>query len=201
MQLINGRTSDQWAAFDRGKLIGAAAIALLLLVIWIAGYGPGRASVCCGLSSGASASVPPAVAPEAPAKAPEAVATVPETPALAAPTPDPACADALDTEVLFASNSAELAAEWRATLDRLAPCWRGGRFEVSGHTDSVGNPRANEALGLKRAEAVKRYLYETHQVPLHKINVISYGPDKPIAPNTTRDGRAKNRRVVIKVLI
>ena len=58
----------------------------------------------------------------------------------------------------------------------------------------------NYKLGLERAEAVKRYLYDQHQVPLHKINVISYGEEKPIAPNKTKDGRAQNRRVVIKVL-
>ena len=72
--------------------------------------------------------------------------------------------------------------------------------EVEGHTDSTGDARYNEELGLERAEAVKRYLYEKHQVPLHKMNVISYGEEKPAAPNTTREGRAKNRRVVIKVL-
>jgi outer membrane protein OmpA-like peptidoglycan-associated protein len=55
-------------------------------------------------------------------------------------------------------------------------------------------------LGLERAENVKRYIYEQHQVPLHRINVISYGEEKPVAPNNTRDGRAQNRRVVIKVL-
>ena len=54
--------------------------------------------------------------------------------------------------------------------------------------------------GSQRAEAVKRYLYEQYQVPLHKMNVISYGKDKPIAPNKTKAGRAQNRRVVIKVL-
>jgi len=58
----------------------------------------------------------------------------------------------------------------------------------------------NENLGLERAEAVKRYLYEQHQIPLHKMNVISYGEEKPIAPNTNREGRAQNRRVVVKVL-
>jgi outer membrane protein OmpA-like peptidoglycan-associated protein len=58
----------------------------------------------------------------------------------------------------------------------------------------------NERLGLARAEAVKRYLYEHHQIPLHKMNVISYGEEKPVAPNNTRVGRAQNRRVVIKVL-
>jgi peptidoglycan-associated lipoprotein len=47
---------------------------------------------------------------------------------------------------------------------------------------------------------VKRYLYEHHQIPLHKMNVISYGKEKPVAPNNTRDGRAQNRRVVIRVL-
>ncbi len=73
-------------------------------------------------------------------------------------------------------------------------------FEIEGHTDSIGSPRYNERLGLQRAEAVKRYLYETHQVPLHKMNVISYGEDKPASDNKTRDGRAENRRVVIRML-
>jgi peptidoglycan-associated lipoprotein len=72
--------------------------------------------------------------------------------------------------------------------------------EIEGHTDNTGDKKYNETLGLNRAEAVKRYLYEKHQVPLHKINVISYGEEKPVAPNNTRDGRAQNRRVVIKVL-
>ena len=73
-------------------------------------------------------------------------------------------------------------------------------IEVEGHTDNVGSVEGNERLGLERAEAVKRYLYEQHQVPLHKINIISYGEEKPVAPNNTRDGRAQNRRVVVKVL-
>ncbi|HET9262216.1 MAG TPA: OmpA family protein [Vicinamibacterales bacterium] len=76
----------------------------------------------------------------------------------------------------------------------------GSYIEIEGHTDATGPKDLNQRLGLLRAENVKRYLYETHQVPLHKINVISYGEEKPIAPNNTRDGRAQNRRVVIKVL-
>jgi outer membrane protein OmpA-like peptidoglycan-associated protein len=76
----------------------------------------------------------------------------------------------------------------------------GAFIEIEGHTDNVGNADINYKLGLERAEAVKRYLYETHQVPLHKINVISYGEDKPVGDNKTKDGRAQNRRVVIKVL-
>ena len=46
-----------------------------------------------------------------------------------------------------------------------------------------------------------RYLHDQHQIPLHKISVISYGPDKPVAPNKTRADRAQNRRIVINVLL
>ena len=77
---------------------------------------------------------------------------------------------------------------------------KGIYIEIEGHTDNVGNPAFNEKLGMERAEVVKRYLYEQHQVPLHKINVISYGEGKPVAPNNTRDGRAQNRRVVVRIL-
>ena len=73
-------------------------------------------------------------------------------------------------------------------------------IEIEGHTDNVGDQVTNERIGLERAEAVQRYLYEQYQIPLHKISVISYGEEKPAAPNQTRDGRAQNRRVVIKVL-
>jgi len=73
-------------------------------------------------------------------------------------------------------------------------------IEIEGHTDNVGPKDVNYKVGLERAEAVKRYLYENQQIPLHKINVISYGEEKPIAPNKTKAGRSQNRRVVIKVL-
>jgi outer membrane protein OmpA-like peptidoglycan-associated protein len=76
----------------------------------------------------------------------------------------------------------------------------GAYIEIEGHTDNVGPSEINYKLGLERAEAVKRYLYENHQVPLHKINVISYGEEKPVGDNKTKDGRSQNRRVVIKVL-
>jgi len=73
-------------------------------------------------------------------------------------------------------------------------------LEIEGHTDNIGDKKTNERIGLERAEAVKRYLYEQYQIPLHKINVISYGEEKPVAPNKTKAGRAQNRRVVTKVL-
>jgi outer membrane protein OmpA-like peptidoglycan-associated protein len=73
-------------------------------------------------------------------------------------------------------------------------------IEIEGHTDNVGDKAINQKIGLERAAAVQRYLYEQYQVPLHKMNVISYGDEKPIAPNKTKEGRSQNRRVVIKVL-
>jgi peptidoglycan-associated lipoprotein len=104
----------------------------------------------------------------------------------------------------FKFGVAELPEDATSALDTMITQLKDDKkavwVEIEGHTDSTGNKIYNEQLGLARAEAVKRYLYEKHQVPLHKINVISYGEDKPVAPNNTRDGRAQNRRVVIKVL-
>ena len=104
----------------------------------------------------------------------------------------------------FKFGKAAMPDEAKAELDTLVQQLKaepkGAYIEIEGHTDSAGTPDGNYKLGLERAENVKRYLYEQHQVPLHRINVISYGEDKPIAPNKTRDGRAQNRRVVIKVL-
>jgi len=73
-------------------------------------------------------------------------------------------------------------------------------IEIEGHTDNVGPKEINDKIGLERAQAVERYLHEQYQIPLHKMNVISYGAEKPAAPNTTKEGRAQNRRVVIKIL-
>jgi peptidoglycan-associated lipoprotein len=104
----------------------------------------------------------------------------------------------------FKFGKVDLPDDAKAALDKvitdLQADPKGVYFEIEGHTDSVGNPRYNEQLGMKRAEAVKRYLYETHQVPLHKINVISYGEDKPVSDNKTRQGRAENRRIVVRML-
>jgi outer membrane protein OmpA-like peptidoglycan-associated protein len=85
-------------------------------------------------------------------------------------------------------------------VEQLKTDPRGQFVEIEGHTDSVGTKAINDYVGMARAEAVKRYLHEKHGIPLHKMNVISYGKDKPIAPNHTREGRAQNRRVVIRVL-
>ena len=109
-----------------------------------------------------------------------------------------------DQQGNFQLGKADLPDDVRGRLDELANRLKaapaGNYIEIEGHTDSTGTEVSNERLGLARAEAAKRYLYETYQIPLHKISVISYGEDKPVAPNNTSVGRAQNRRVVIKVL-
>jgi peptidoglycan-associated lipoprotein len=104
----------------------------------------------------------------------------------------------------FKFGKVDLPDEAKSRLDQMITDLKadpkGAYFEIEGHTDNVGDTLINTKIGLERAEAVKRYLYEQHQIPLHKINVISYGEEKPVAPNRTRDGRAQNRRVVVKVL-
>ena len=104
----------------------------------------------------------------------------------------------------FKFGQSKIPADMQAQLDQIVTQLKanpnGGFIEIEGHTDSIGPKQTNYKIGLERAEAVKRYLYENQQIPLHKMNVISYGEEKPIAPNKTRAGRSQNRRVVIKVL-
>jgi len=105
----------------------------------------------------------------------------------------------------FKLNTAVLPDAAKAQLDELMAKVKanpqGAYFEVEGYTDATGTPELNKKLGLARADAVREYLYKQHQVPLHRINVISYGEENPVGNNKTKDGRAQNRRVVIKVLI
>lgn len=109
-----------------------------------------------------------------------------------------------DDKATFAFDATQLSASAKAAIDQLvnqltaqkSAIW----VEIEGYTDSTGPADYNHRLGLQRAEAVKRYLYEQHNIPLHKMNAISFGEEKPVGENRTRDGRSRNRRVVIKVL-
>ena len=111
--------------------------------------------------------------------------------------------DGSNNEAKFAFNSAELSQEARAALDRFVQQLieenRGVYIEIQGHTDNVGPEEVNLALGRKRAEAVMMYLYKTYQIPLYRMSVVSLGSSVPVADNSTREGRAQNRRVEILV--
>jgi outer membrane protein OmpA-like peptidoglycan-associated protein len=109
-----------------------------------------------------------------------------------------------DDSVKFSFDQNELPGAATAILDDLAGKVKGldktVYLEIEGHTDNIGSEQYNESLGEKRADAVRAYLAGKAGIPLHAMNVISFGESKPVADNTTPDGRAKNRRVVIRVL-
>ena len=109
-----------------------------------------------------------------------------------------------DEKVKFGFDTSDLSPEAKAAIDEFASQLKsqnqGVYIEIQGHTDSVGSEKYNEELGLLRAEAVRRYLSQQHQFPLHRINVISYGETAAVADNSTREGRSQNRRVALVVL-
>ncbi|MFW6043165.1 MAG: OmpA family protein [Marinilabiliaceae bacterium] len=104
--------------------------------------------------------------------------------------------------ILFTTGEATLEAESYKELDRLVRLLEENpsvRVEVSGHTDNTGSASLNKKLSKERALSVKRYL-ESKGIDSGRIEYEGYGFDRPIAPNETSEGRAKNRRVEIEVI-
>jgi outer membrane protein OmpA-like peptidoglycan-associated protein len=103
----------------------------------------------------------------------------------------------------FETDSYELSDEAKMILDefvqKLVAEDRGVYLEIQGHTDDRGPDAWNLLLGKKRAEAVMDYLHKQYNIPLHRMDVITYGSSNPIADNSTREGRAQNRRVEVLV--
>lgn len=71
------------------------------------------------------------------------------------------------------------------------------RVEIAGHTDNTGSLATNTRLSQARADAVRTYLASKGVGP-DRMSARGYGPSQPVAPNTTRDGRAQNRRVELR---
>jgi outer membrane protein OmpA-like peptidoglycan-associated protein len=107
-------------------------------------------------------------------------------------------------EVKFGLNQAKISDSAQAALDDIAQRVKSSDHavyvEIQGHTDNTGSAEYNMNLGQKRADAVRRYLGDEAGIPLHLITAISYGEDSPVADNKNKDGRAQNRRVVIRIL-
>ncbi len=108
-----------------------------------------------------------------------------------------------NNEATFKFGSYELGPEAQAALDqfiqKLIAMDRGVYLEIQGHTDSTGPASVNLELGRKRAEAVMEYFYKQYHIPLHRMQVFSFGSSVPVADNATKEGRAQNRRVEILV--
>jgi outer membrane protein OmpA-like peptidoglycan-associated protein len=109
-----------------------------------------------------------------------------------------------EDRIKFDTNSAELDDNAKAALDEFAAKVKALQvpwyLEVQGHTDDSGTEWANEVLGQRRADSVRRYLSQQHKLPLSRISTISYADTLPVESNATPEGKAANRRVVIVVL-
>ncbi len=108
-----------------------------------------------------------------------------------------------ESSVLFGFNKDNLTKHAKDALDQLAsgvPNTKGYIITVEGGTDSTGSADYNYALSQRRADAVIQYLASQHGVPAYKIYLIGLGKDKPADSNKTAEGRAKNRRVDIRLM-
>jgi OmpA-OmpF porin, OOP family len=109
----------------------------------------------------------------------------------------------VETSVHFGFNKDNLTKEAREAIDELAANvanTKGYIITVEGGCDSVGSADYNYDLSQRRANAVIQYLASEKSIPAHKIYLIGLGKDKPVEPNTSREGRAKNRRVDIRLM-
>src|SRR5947208_12899373 len=107
--------------------------------------------------------------------------------------------------VNFRVGSSVLNPDAKTKLDEIASKAlnaKGYVLEVTGFADATGDTARNRALSQRRADTVIRYLVENHQIPLRRIvTPYGFGESNPVADNKTREGRAENRRVEVKVLV
>ena len=109
----------------------------------------------------------------------------------------------VETAVHFGFNRDNLTKDAKEAIDQLAASvstTKGYIITVEGATDSVGSSDYNYDLSQRRANAVIQYLAAEKSVPAYKIYLIGLGKDKPVESNKTSDGRAKNRRVDIRLM-
>ena len=162
---------------------------------WRAGYWTPSLAICeCDKdlmpkSACEPASPPPPPPSAAPAKPAAKPAPVAEKVTLAA-------------DVLFDFDKSVLKPEGKSKLDDLAAKVKAINLEVViaiGHTDSVGSDAYNQKLSVRRAESVKAYLVSKGVEP-NRVYTEGKGEKQPVASNSTKDGRQKNRRVEIEVI-
>lgn len=110
----------------------------------------------------------------------------------------------LDTKTIhFDFGRSDLKDEAMTALLEVARVLKGdvnALVELQGHADSVGGEQVNLRLSQARVEAVIRYLVQHHGIELYRIHTVGLGEASPMADNKTKEGRAKNRRVTLKIL-
>ena len=108
-----------------------------------------------------------------------------------------------DLTIQFDTASAEVKSQYFEEIGKLAVLHQQNtnhKILIEGHTDSTGSRNKNMALSKERAEAVAKVLIEKYTVPVSDILVSGFGPDNPIADNSSAEGRKKNRRMVAHVV-
>lgn len=109
----------------------------------------------------------------------------------------------VETSVHFSFDKSNLTSKAKDALDQLGTEIQNAKnyiLVIDGNTDSSGDANYNYQLSQHRADSVIQYLASKYEVPAYKIYVIGLGKDKPVEPNRTAAGRAKNRRVDIRLM-
>jgi outer membrane protein OmpA-like peptidoglycan-associated protein len=161
--------------------------------------------LCAVSVVGRFAAPPAAPAPAAqPASASAPAATAPPPEAVAAAKACEADLAALlaTSQIRFATGRADIHADSRALLDKLAQAARNcpGTLRVEGHTDDRGDARSNLALSEARAAAVRDAL-TARGLGAERLESVGFGPDHPVADNATAEGRAMNRRIEFRAVL
>jgi outer membrane protein OmpA-like peptidoglycan-associated protein len=155
-------------------------------------------ALVCAIQVSGAFDAPPAPAPApAPAQAPPAAPAE----AAAATACEGELAQLLERSTIeFATGSAVLVPASGTLLDRVAEVAKGcpGTLRVEGHTDSTGDEAANLALSRGRADAVRQALLQ-RGLPGERLVAEGFGQARPLAPNDTPAGRARNRRIELHV--
>ena len=104
--------------------------------------------------------------------------------------------------IFFETDSAKMGLDSRAVVDEIGgfmKAYENTVVDIDGNTDATGSRPHNIELSRERAESVKQYLVDKYGFPANRMRTIGNGPDRPVADNSTPEGREKNRRTDIKV--
>jgi NitT/TauT family transport system substrate-binding protein len=104
--------------------------------------------------------------------------------------------------IFFETDSAKMGLDSRAVVDEIGgfmKAYENTVVDIDGNTDATGSRPHNIELSRQRAESVKQYLVEKYGFPANRMRTVGNGPDRPVADNSTTEGREKNRRTDIKV--
>lgn len=107
-----------------------------------------------------------------------------------------------DMKIIFDFDSAVVKDEYMDEVRRVAEFmnqYLNTRVTIEGHTDSLGSDAYNKALSQRRADAVRDALVQRFDIEPERVRAVGYGEEKPVADNSTDNGRTANRRVVAEI--